>query len=235
MKHIRSILATVLALAVILGICVLPASAAILDTSTLIQTEERTVIFVGDSRTTGMDQAVSGNPTTSVLQFDDFGIWSAKGGSRYDWFMETGLPNAEKYVGKNTSVVILMGYNDIAYESAQPSDYYEVINEKAKEWRSLGTDVYYVSVNPSGSVDSCPEKYAERNEKIKVWNETMQENLSRYVKYIDIYSQIQDSYVTLDNVHYDVETYFSIYNLIITRINHDHPFSARAHAEYAKG
>jgi len=231
MNSIRRVLAIGLALVVILSMCALPASASDLTSKLNGDHTERNLVLIGDSRTTGMDYAVTGNNIVATIRIDRYGTWSAQGGARYEWFRDTGIPRAKKYLKKNTSVIILMGYNDIAAHSAKPSQYYNLINKKAAAWKKYGVDVYYVSVNPAGSVRNCPAKYERRNKQIENWNKKMKKGLSDDVTYIDIYDRIKRNFTTVDNIHYDDDTYCKIYNLIIARINLAHPTQYREFAD----
>ena len=86
------------------------------------------LIFVGDSRTVGMQSAVGGNDT-----------WSGKVSAGLDWMQSTGVPNIEGSIGNGSGVVILMGVNDLY----RASSYLSYINEKANTWASSGAHTYF--------------------------------------------------------------------------------------------
>lgn len=164
-------------------------------------TTGRTIIFVGDSRTVQMKAAVGENDN----------IWSCKGAMSFDWMKETGVPAIESKIGSNTAVCILMGINDMIYR--QPSVYYNYINEKAVSWVAKGSTVYFVSVNPVrnsgyGSIT---------NAKIEDFNQKIRNGLSSNVGYIDTYSVIKHTFNAPDGLHYDAETYKTIYNTIVAK------------------
>ena len=59
------------------------------------------LIFVGDSRTEGIRDAVG-----------DDSVWSCLSGKGYDWMVQTGVPQIEDEIEKNTAIIFLMGVND---------------------------------------------------------------------------------------------------------------------------
>lgn len=124
------------------------------------------LIFIGDSRTEGIRDAVQ-----------DDSVWSCLSSMGYDWMVSTGVPQVEDEIEDNTAVIILMGVNDLYHVN----DYLSYINEKAVEWSDLGAQTYFVSVGP---VENDP--YASNTE-IESFNSAMEANLSG-VTYIDVYS-----------------------------------------------
>ena len=159
--------------------------------------EEGTVIFVGDSRTVGMCDAVS-----------DDNIWSCKSGMGYAWMSSTGVPQIEEYIGKDTSIVIWMGVNDVS----QISNYVSYVNVKANEWEALGATTYYVSLGP---VEQDP--YVT-NEEIEQFNEILEKNLLG-VQYIDVYSYLKEiGFSTTDGIHYPDSVSEDIYEYILENL-----------------
>lgn len=215
-------LCSVLALtALLLSLIVLPSSAL---------GEKRTLVFIGDSKTVGMDQALTDDTDWDLNKTDEFGVWSARWGSMYDWFKATGLPQAEKSIGRNTSVLILMGFNDIFHgPMSRTDDYVALINKKAAKWKKRGADTYYVSVTPMGTSRTMDD-FAEQDKLIRRWNRRMKNGLSEDVTYLDLYSQMMNNYRTIDTTHYDKPTYFRIYNLLVRRMNADHPDTHNSYA-----
>ena len=163
-------------------------------------------IFIGDSRTEGMHNAVGSKSSD---------VWSAKTGEGYDWMVSTGVPAVENQIGKATAVIILMGVNDYAY-NAKAETYSKYINEKAAVWVKKGAKVYFVSVN---AVDDAKSQYA-KNHSINAFNVKVKSLLSKNVTYIDTYNNINWNAVKFDDsgVHYDAATYKTIYNYILNKI-----------------
>ena len=153
--------------------------------------------FVGDSRTEGIRDAVH-----------DDSIWSCLSSMGYDWMVSTGVPQIEAEIVDNTSVIILMGVNDVH----NLNKYVQYINEKAKEWTDLGASTYFVSVGP---VENDP--YVT-NEQIESFNAAMEANLIG-VTYIDVYSHLMETgYSTLDGTHYPEDVSVEIYNYILDNL-----------------
>lgn len=155
------------------------------------------LIFVGDSRTEGIRDAVK-----------DDSIWSCLSSMGYDWMVSTGVPQIEDEIEDNTAVIILMGVNDVYHLN----DYIQYINTKAKEWTDLGATTYFVSVGP---VEKDP--YVT-NEQIESFNAAMEANLIG-VNYIDVYSHLLEvGYSTVDGTHYPDNVSAEIYNYILDNL-----------------
>lgn len=155
------------------------------------------LIFVGDSRTEGIRDAVQ-----------DDSIWSCLSSMGYDWLVSTGVPQIEEEIEDNTSVIILMGVNDVD----NSNKYVQYINEKAKEWTDLGASTYFVSVGPVEK-----DSYVT-NEQIESFNDAMEANLIG-VTYIDVYSYLMETgYSTLDGIHYPETVSVEIYKYILDNL-----------------
>ena len=160
-------------------------------------TSGRDLIFIGDSRTVGMRDAVGDDST-----------WCCESGMGYAWMSSTAVPSIENQIGENTAIIILMGVNDVN----QVTNYVNYINVKANEWAKLGAQTYYVSVGP---VESDP--YVT-NRQIENFNALMEANLIG-VNYIDIYSHLVSvGYSTVDGTHYPDSVSVEIYNYILENL-----------------
>lgn len=155
------------------------------------------LIFIGDSRTEAIRDAVGDNS-----------IWSCLSSKGYDWMVSTGVPQIEDEIEDNTAVIILMGVNDVY----QLSNYITYINAKANEWADLGAKTYFVSVGP---VQNDP--YVT-NREIENFNASMEANLVG-VTYIDVYSHlVSNGFSTLDGTHYPDSVSIEIYNYILEHL-----------------
>ena len=151
------------------------------------------LVFVGDSRTVGMQSAVGSNDT-----------WSGKVSAGLDWMKSSGVSNVEGKIGNGSAVIILMGVNDL-YRS---DGYISYINEKASTWASKGAYTYFVSVNPTEG------SYNHLNSDIYSFNQKLKGGLSN-VTYIDTNSYLKyNGFSTTDGLHYTSDTYNKIYNYI---------------------
>lgn len=158
------------------------------------------LIFIGDSRTEGIRDAVRSVAVDTV--------WSCLSGKGYDWMVTTGVPQVEGDIEKNTSVIFLMGVNDLY----NINNYVNYISEKAKEWAGIGVQTYFVSVGPVESDPYCT------NQQIESFNTSMENGLSG-VKFIDVYHHLtENGYSTVDGVHYPANVSIEIYNYIIENL-----------------
>ena len=162
-----------------------------------IATTAEKMVFIGDSRTVDMMNAVH-----------DGSGWACKVSMGYQWMATEGVPAVESYIDSGTAVIILMGVNDVY----NISNYIGYTNQKAAEWAAKGATTYFVSVGP---VTSDP--YVT-NAEIEAFNEALQANLSG-VYYIDIYSYlVNNGFSTVDGTHYPDNVSIAIYNYIVENL-----------------
>ena len=155
------------------------------------------LVFIGDSRTEGLRDAVN-----------DDSVWSCLSSMGYDWMVSTGVPQVEDQIEDNTAVIILMGVNDLYHVN----DYLSYINSKAAEWANRGAQTYFVSVGPVQNDPYCS------NAEIESFNAAMQANLSG-VTYIDVYSHlVSEGFSTVDGTHYPDSVSIDIYNFILDHL-----------------
>ena len=187
-----------------------------LNTSVLVSemaepvVENRTKIYVGDSRTVGMYRAVTGNGSGNDIETTDAdgNVWIASVGQSYYWFASTAIELVEKYIGNAVDVVCLMGVND-CYDADRANKYVLLLNDKIDTWTEKGAKVYFVSVNP---LDYASGGFT--NDKIDAFNELLKSQLDDRIVYIDINGQIKNEAEYRDFVHYLPDTYLIIYDKI---------------------
>lgn len=174
--------------------------ASLLASSTVVNETPMTgYIFLGDSRTVGMDNAID-------LE-DDSTFVVAKVGEGYKWMVNTGLPAVLDIIEENEDfdkwvLITNLGVNDL-HNAQKYADAYEDISELF--------DIYVVSVNP------CKGSYDNLNSAIESFNEVMKG--LEYVTYIDTYSTLRRyGFSSKDGLHYDKDTYKKIYDIIIDTI-----------------
>ncbi len=158
------------------------------------------LIFVGDSRTVGMKNAVNSSD-----------IWSCETSKGLSWMKSTGIPNIENNLDNKSGVIILMGINDVKVTNSDilASNYADYINDKANTWASKGVKVYFVSVMPTKGT------YDDLNSYIDKFNSSIKKYLSSNVTYIDANSYLDSNgFSSSDGLHYDSNTYKNIYNYI---------------------
>ncbi len=191
-------------------LCALCFLALCIDFSVIINAKEaspRTAyVFIGDSRTVGMDKAVklSDMKDTYVI---------AEVGKGYSWYKNTALKqfneiysaqDYDKYV-----VLCNLGVNDLN----NIEDYVTVKNDFEQE----NVEFYWVSVNPT--IDSCGGVQCAD---ICAFNRRI-ESLVTKDFYIDTYTYlISNGFNAPDGLHYDKDTYAIIYHYIMLDILSTH-------------
>ncbi len=148
-------------------------------------------LFVGDSRTVGLDACVSGISS------------KAKVGAKVD-YLQSILSDVTKTRKKN--VIFNFGVNDLGN-----------INKYITVYKSLPKDfiknnnVIIMSVNPTDG-----SKYGSWNTDIDKFNAKMKKNLPSGVKYLDTNSTLKkEGFSTRDGVHYKEVTYKRIAKLAL--------------------
>ena len=147
-------------------------------------------LFVGDSRTVGLDEAVDG--ISSI----------AKVGAKVT-YLQSVLDDVTKTRGKN--VIFNFGVNDLG----NINKYISVYKSLPKEFIQ-NNNVIIMSVNPTDG-----SKYESWNTDIDKFNKKMKANLPSGVKYLDTNSTLKkEGFSTRDGVHYKAVTYKRIAQLV---------------------
>lgn len=158
------------------------------------------MLFVGDSRTVQLQNAVGSNDKAYV----------AKVGEGYSWFKNTALSEIHNYAGPGTSMVINFGVNDLA----NASKYINLVNSNIDSWVNAGITVYYAAVTPVGNCENVS------NAQIEAFNAKLQEGLDSRVIWIDGYSYLsQTGFSTPDGLHYSSDTYRNLYSYYLSVID----------------
>ncbi len=176
---------------------------------------DRNMFFLGDSRTVGMYAAVTkrstGDGTIQTIDGNGY-AWSGKVGAGMQWMKSTGEWFINPAVGENSSVVILMGVNDMSDDTITAT-YVDYVNQKAAEWAYSGAETYFVSVNPvKGPINGVT------NEKIDAFNENMRANLDPSIYYIETNKSLAGEFEYNDRLHYNEATYLKIYEQILYEV-----------------
>ncbi len=160
------------------------------------ENETTGIIFIGDSRTVGMNNVVgmSQMPDTYVV---------AKVGKGYKWYQQTGAYEVESIKAEHPHdkwvYVFNLGVNDLG----NIEKYQTLIDEM-----EIDNIVYTVSVNPV--IDTKVSNV--KNEEIIKFNERLQKVADNY---IDTYSYLStNGFISSDGLHYGKSTYTTIYELI---------------------
>ena len=144
-------------------------------------------IFIGDSRTVGMRNAVNSSDDT----------WSCLESIGLKWMKETGFPAIKNQIGNGSAVIILLGVNDLG----NVSQYASYVNDLYNQYANNGAYFYFVSVNPTNG------NYAHLDSNIKTFNQKIKSSLNSKIKFIDTYSYlVSDGFKTADGLHYTNDT-----------------------------
>lgn len=162
------------------------------------------IVFIGDSRMVTLKEAVENNlgPCAATV--------IAKGGSRYEWFYDTAIPQADRIIGKGSKVVINMGVNDLS----DADKYAQQVNYWAAVWTARGAKIYYASVNPVWA-----NSYGMTEERVELFNSRLQSQLIPQVTWLDSHTYLLQTGVhATDGVHYKDDTNLVLYNYYMTMI-----------------
>lgn len=162
------------------------------------------IVFIGDSRMVTLKEAVEkelGGCAAAVI---------AKNGSRYEWFHDTAIPQADRIIGNGTRVVINMGVNDLndADKYAQDVNYWGAV------WSERGAQVYYASVNPVWE-----NPHGMTPERVKLFNDRLKGQLIPQITWLDSHSYLMGTGVhAYDGIHYKDDTNLVLYQYYLTMI-----------------
>lgn len=162
------------------------------------------IVFIGDSRMVTLKEAVEANlgvcPAAVI----------AKNGSRYEWFHDIGIPQADKIIGKGSKVVINMGVNDLS----DVDKYAQQVNAWAAVWTARGATIYYASVNPVWAND-----YGITQERVDLFNTRLKSQLIPQVIWLDSHTYLMQHGVhAKDGLHYKDDTNLVLFNYYMTMI-----------------
>ncbi len=162
------------------------------------------VIFVGDSRTVGMSQAVSSTK--------DGPFFIGKESIGYNWLVNTASSQIDSYLKDYPAakVVFAFGINDLGNISNYISYYNKLISKYPK------ASFYMMSVNPVN--ESTAKKWSTvTNSQISSFNTKLKNAFPS--QYLDVYSYLnKNGFSTTDGVHYTASTYKTIYNYVVSLI-----------------
>lgn len=168
-------------------------------------------IFVGDSRTVGLQKAVKSSD-----------IYIAKWGQGYDWFSQDGRSRLEKTLKDYpcSAVIINLGVNDMGNVESYVRDYQELQADYPR------ARFYFMSLNPVEESFLRANGYGGRdNASIEVFNDRMKQVFGIF--YLDTYHwMIDQEYVldlphghgTTDGLHYIDIVYQMLYGYVTARV-----------------
>lgn len=164
------------------------------------------LIFVGDSRTGQMGNAVGGPaawPGTAFVSCYGGGV---------EWLS---TPQAKKdidqYVTPGSVIIINYGVNDLS----KHNEYIAVINRYSQEWRSKGATVFFATVGPVGE-----NQYGKRNWAVEYFNNQLAGRLDGGIGRIDLYGYLTAAgyQTTSDGLHYTPATYAVMFRFLMQSV-----------------
>ena len=188
------------------------------------------VIFVGDSRTVGMEATLNRQVSSSVTNNVSF---VASAGQGLSWFKSEGyqklLDEINSAEGSSpVAVVFNLGVNDMA----NVSNYISYMTSISSTLKNKNCKLFYMSVNPLNSTMISKAGKGSRTEtQVREFNSKIRSGLSANYKFIDTYNVLMKkgygtnaSYVgedrdSDDGLHYTTKTYKRIYYYCVTYLN----------------
>ena len=164
------------------------------------------VIFVGDSRTGQMANAVGGTgawPGTAFVACFGGGV---------DWLSTAqAKKDVDQYVTPGSVIILNYGVNDLS----RHNDYITTINRYAQDWISKGATVYFASVGPVGE-----NEYGKRNWAVEYFNNQLNNRLDARIGRLNLYVFLTGSGYTTqaDGLHYDGATYAAMFRFLMQSI-----------------
>lgn len=164
------------------------------------------VIFVGDSRTGQMANAVGGTaawPSTAFVACFGGGV---------DWLSTAqAKKDVDQYVTPGSVIILNYGVNDLS----RHNDYIATINRYAQDWISKGATVYFASVGPVGE-----NEYGKRNWAVEYFNNQLNNRLDARIGRLNLYVFLAGSGYTTqaDGLHYDGATYAAMFRFLMQSI-----------------
>ena len=164
------------------------------------------VIFVGDSRTGQMANAVGGTAAWPGTAF------VACFGGGVDWLSTAqAKKDVDQYVTPGSVIILNYGVNDLS----RHNDYIATINRYAQDWISKGAMVYFASVGPVGE-----NEYGKRNWAVEYFNNQLNNRLDARIGRLNLYVFLTGSGYTTqaDGLHYDGATYAAMFRFLMQSI-----------------
>lgn len=164
------------------------------------------VIFVGDSRTGQMANAVGGTAAWPGTAF------VACFGGGVDWLSTAqAKKDVDQYVTPGSVIILNYGVNDLS----RHNDYITTINRYAQDWISKGATVYFASVGPVGE-----NEYGKRNWAVEYFNNQLNNRLDVRIGRLNLYVFLTGSGYTTqaDGLHYDGATYAAMFRFLMQSI-----------------
>ena len=157
------------------------------------------IIFIGDSRTVGMANAVADSENNNIF-------FVSKVGQGLKWFKETAIEEVEKIKEENDhikhwTIISNLGVNDLHNANKYKEQYDQLLKN---EWK--GDRFYFVTVNPV--IDDLT---TVSNQSIRQFNRIMSEKY----QVINTYDFVSGHMESKDGLHYSRKLNEKIYEMIL--------------------
>lgn len=158
-------------------------------------------IFIGDSRTVGISQAVDEQDNVFFV---------AEVGQGYKWFCSTAVDQVAEIIDSHDYIrwvlISNLGVNDLGNASKYEAKYKELCQD---EWAAY--DFYIMSVM---CIDEDKYSGSVTNKAIEKFNSQMQ----YYRKYIDIFDISKKEIISKDGLHYRADVYAKLYDEVFEHL-----------------
>lgn len=178
-----------------------------LETDTGVTTQEDAklehhFIFVGDSRTVGMEEAVHKSFPADGCTF------IGKVGEGYHWLVNDGAEQLHTVLERepDATVIFNLGVNDLDEIALYLEFYPQIFDEQPN------ASFYIMSVNPVS--EECS---GASNDEITTFNAKLKETFPE--RYLDCYDYLENNgFATVDGLHYTNDTYLSIHKYVVNAL-----------------
>jgi lysophospholipase L1-like esterase len=179
---------------------------------------ENALIYLGDSRTCGMQSALSGTNVKFICEVGSNYSWLVNGNSKFGnaTSAESQLKEMLDSDSSRKVVVLAMGVNDLS----NIDNYINAYNNLISTYPDI--KFYFLSVNPVNDVLIDANGYNAHNDGIKTFNEKLKAAFSdNYIDaFTDNYEAINASNqtVTIDGLHYISTMYKKIHQIVVSKL-----------------
>lgn len=167
-----------------------------------VSSADHRFLFVGDSRTVGMEEAMQDSADT------DHCSYIGKVGEGYHWLVNEGMDQLRTALSEepDATVVFNLGVNDLGEIDRYLAFYPQIFAEYPD------ASFYIMSVNPVG--DACS---GASNEEIRDFNAKLKAAFPD--QYLDCYDYLQQTgFSTVDELHYTNDTYRAIHDYTVNTL-----------------
>lgn len=157
------------------------------------------ILWVGDSRTVGMQSAITEGKNK----------WICSVGKGYNWLVNTAISKVNKELKDTDTIVVNLGVNDLNNYEKYVTKLNSLVDSDWKKAKSI----VVMSVNPVDEA-KCAGTYVIKNSQIEKFNTYLRKNLRKKIVYVDTYTSLLGNIQTNDGLHYTSTTYKAIYDMI---------------------